>query len=167
MTGTAPAAHDEFVFHGGRRRSLRFWLVVLPVLLIIAIVALVSALAAPASADPGGVGHLAIPSFVAVISLLGLVITVAQWWEDETFFRAEGDGVTIRHGAGGMRGRTTVLMRALPVRVTVERSGSNQAVFVGQGSARVRLGDVITVGPLQQTNLEAWLRAQGMRVERA
>jgi len=25
---------------------------------------------------------------------------------------------------------------------------------------------VITVGPLQQTNLEAWLRAQGMRVER-
>src|SRR3954451_2755711 len=111
MTGTAPGAHDEFVFHGGRRRSLRFWLVVLPVLLVVGLVALASAINQPATADPGGVGHVAIPWAATVISLLGLVVVVAQWWEDETYFQADGERLFLRHGSHSLRGRATTFER--------------------------------------------------------
>ena len=104
MTGTAPEAHDEFVFHGGRRRSLRFWLVVLPVLLVIALIALVSAINQGTSDDSGGVGHVVIPFVLAVVSVLGLVVTLAQWWEDATYFRFDGERVAIRQGARSIQG---------------------------------------------------------------
>ena len=96
MTGTASAGHDEFVFHGGRRRSLRFWLLVLPVLAVVSIIALVGALNQGTSDDSGGAGHVVIPVVVAVGSLLGLVVTLSQWWEDATFFAFDGEAVTSR-----------------------------------------------------------------------
>ena len=165
MTGTAPGAHDEFVFHGGRRRSLRFWLMVLPVLLVIALIALVSAINQGTSDDSGGAGHVVIPFVLAVVSVLGLVITIAQWWEDETFFTVDGDTLSVRHGSHSLRGRVTHATRSAPVLVTREGIRGNEAVFVTQADTRVRLGDANTAGTLQPANLEAWLRTRGFKVE--
>ena len=165
MTGTAPAGHDEFVFHGGRRRSLRFWLLVLPVLLVVSVIALVGALNQGTSDDSGGAGHIVIPAFVAVASVLGLVVTLSQWWEDATFFVFDGAALTARHGSNRMRGKAVTFARTEPLHITTEGTGGNAAVFVAQGGDRVRLGETATSGPLQQPNLEAWLRTRGFTVE--
>jgi len=165
MTGTAPAAHHEFVFHGGRRRTLRFWLFVLPVVFVVAVVALVSALLQPASDNSGGAGHIAIPVFVIVAAGAGLLISLAQWWEDETFVHVEGETLVLRHGSHRWRGRTTHFIRTAPVTLSLEGPRGSQAFFLAQEGIRLRLGDANTTGPLQPANLEAWLRAQGFKVE--
>jgi hypothetical protein len=165
MTGTAPAAHDEFVFHGGRRRTLRFWLFVLPIVLVVAIVALVGALLEPASDNSGGAGHIAIPVFVAVASAAGLLVSLLQWWEDETFFHIEGDTLVMRHGSHSLRGRSTHFTRLAPVTLSVEGPRGSQAFFFAQEGVRLRLGDANTAGALQPANLEAWLRTRGVKVE--
>src|SRR6478609_3679260 len=103
MTGTASAGHDEFVFHGGRRRSLRFWLLALPVLLVVGLIALVAAFKQGTSDDSGGAGHIVIPAFVVVASALGLVVTLSQWWEDATYFAFDGDAAAVRHGSQRIR----------------------------------------------------------------
>ena len=59
------------------------------------------------------------------------------------------------------------LSRSTPIHVTTEGKGTSAALFVGQGAVRVRLGETATTGPLQQSNLEAWLRTRGFAIEHA
>jgi hypothetical protein len=154
------------VLHGGRRSHLRNRAILLVIIAGVAIAVLVNALQQTKGDSNGSVGHLVIPAAVALACLGAAIVTVNQWWEGETFVRVDGTRLGIRHGTRGGRGRETWFERNEPIVITSEGVGSNQGLFAGQGGARVRLGDVEAVPPLQLVNLESWIRGQGFKVER-
>ena len=166
VTNPAPASGDEFALHGGRRSHLRNRAILLLVIAGIAIAVLVNALQQAKSDNAGSVGHLVVPAATALACLGATFVTLSQWWEAETFLRVDGGRLGIRQGTRGGRGSTTWFERTEPLAITSEGVGANQGLFAQQGEARIRLGDVEAVPPLQLVNLESWIRGQGFKVER-
>lgn len=140
--------------------------IVLLIVAGIAIAVLVNALQQAKGDNNGSVGHLVVPAATALACLGATVVTLSQWWEAETFVRADGTRLGIRHGTRGGLGRITWFERGEPIIITSEGVGSNQGLFAHQGEARIRLADVEAVPPLQLVNFESWIRGQGFTVER-
>lgn len=157
---------SEFVVRGGRRKPLRTWILVLAVILVISVITLASAINQPVSDDPGGAGHVVIPWFGAVFSVLGLAVVFGQWWEDSTYLVVDGERLRVRHGTNRWRGLTTWYDRSTHIALSGEGSRANPALFLTQGEARVRLGDLNAIVPLQSSRLAEWLRAEGFAVDR-
>jgi hypothetical protein len=149
---------DTFVLHGGNRPRLRNRAIILIGIAVVALVVLINAFQQPTSDNSGSVGHIVIPAAIAIGCLAGTILTLSQWWEDNTYFTIEGDRLAVRHGGG--RGRPAWLEREVPIELSAEGASGSRSFFVTQGDARVRLGDV---DPHQ---LDAWLRGRGFTVQR-
>jgi len=157
---------EELVIHGGKRKALRGWLIILMVVLAIAVSQFTGAVAVTVSDDNGGVGKLFIPEAVAVGCLFGIAIVLAQWWDDRSFFRVDGQRVSVRHGVGRVRGRTAWLEHDEPVNLHLEGNRGNEAVFIEQGDVRVRIGEARHVVPGESSQLRDWLHGHGFAIDR-
>ena len=156
----------EFVIRGGRRGSLRLWLLLLVVILIFGVTSLAGAINNPVVDDSGGAGHIVIPFGATVFSLLALVAVLGQWWEDVTYFDVENGRLRVRHGTRAVRGRATSFDRSAHITLSGEGARGGTILFLEQGDTRIRLGDVSAIMPLQSSRLQEWLRAAGFAVDR-